>query len=134
MLKEFTEELDIQCLKAFPEMLEEYEREALENASSDGRYIFFEDYFNEFIEKHQANENILIRAAKFIEALARSNNNEVKNLVEVGILSGLVSREVHGIAKFLGAHSKQLLGKATSHTRVDRNVWWLDRKTVTKLG
>jgi len=134
MVDELTEELDNQCLKAFPEMLEEYEREALKNASSIGRYIFFEDYFNEFVEKHQGSEIMLIRAAKFIESLARSHNENVKNLVEIGILSGLVNRQVDGIAKFLGSQSKELLGQATRHTKIDRHVWWLDKDTVTKLG
>ena len=127
MFENFTKELDEACLASFPEMLQEHSRAELLEASETGRYIFFEDYFNAFIQKHKTNETILKRVAPFIENLAQSEHDEIRNLVEIGILSGLVSRDVTTIAKYLGPRSKHLLGKASSHTNIDRDAWRLKR-------
>lgn len=127
MFENFTKELDEACLASFPEILQEYSRAELLEASETGRYIFFEDYFNAFIQKHKTNETILKRIAPFIENLAQSEHDEIRNLVEIGILSGLVSRDVTTIAKYLGPRSKYLLGKASSQTNIDRDAWRLKR-------
>lgn len=118
-------ELDKHCLELFPEMLEVYGIEALENASDIGRYIFFESFFNEFLEKNKRDLKVLKKAAMFIERLALSDDQDVINLTEIGILEGLVSRDVHAIAIYLGANSKKLLIDATCRTKIDRKLWQL---------
>lgn len=118
---------DKSCLDAFPEMMQSYGRKPLENASRIGSYIFFEDYFNEFIEKNKNNGKILLRAADYIEGLAQSENSDIQNLVEIGILEGLVNRDVSEIAKLLKPNSKKLLKQATSRTKIDAALWRLNR-------
>jgi len=118
-------ELDKYCLELFPEMLEIYSLDVLEEASDIGRYIFFESYFNEFLEKNKANSRILQKAANFIEQLAQSEDQDVINLTEIGILEGLVNRGVNGIANYLKPHSKKLLNDATSRTKIDKEIWKL---------
>ena len=121
-------QFDADCLKAFPEMLETYSEATLLNAIEIGSYIFFEDFFNAFIELHKSDISLLKRAGVFIENMARSQNDQIHNLVEIGILSGLVNREVTEIATFLGPKSRSLLNKANHHTKIDRKAWRLGRQ------
>ncbi|MGB0906008.1 MAG: DUF7674 family protein [Maricaulaceae bacterium] len=116
--------IDENCVALFPEMLALYGQKLLSEASKIGSYIFFEDYFNEFIEKHKDDDLLLSRAAAYIESMAKSDDVNVQNLTEIGVLSGLVNREVYGMAKYLKPYSKKLLNKASSHTKVDRNIWF----------
>jgi hypothetical protein len=112
-----------QCLNAFPELEEYYSREKLLEATSSGNYVFFEDYFNEFVENYGNNKYFFQRVGVFIEGMAANPNADVRNLVEIGLLEGLVNRRVYTVASFLGKHSKKLLMNASQRTKFDEKVW-----------
>jgi len=120
------QEIDKQCLDAFPELLELYGIGTLKEASGVGSYIFFEDYFNAFVEDHKNNDDILRRVADYIECNAQIDNFDLQNLMTIGVLEGLVNREVHGIAKYLKPQSKKLLKQAEHRTKIYRHIWRLD--------
>lgn len=126
----FMKQVDKNCLEAFPEMIELYGNKILKEASDIGSYTFFEDYFNEFVEKYKCNDHMLSRVAKYIESIAQIDSQDIQDLTEIGILEGLVNREVYGIAKYLKPHSKKLLNQASSRINIDRRVWYLDRYRI----
>lgn len=125
-------ELTENCLDNFPEMLDLFQLEDLKEASEIRAYIFFEDYFNAFLEENKIYGPLLARAASYIEKLAHSEDRDLQNLTEIGILEGLINRDVSGIAKYLGPHSKELLEQATVRTRIDRETWHLRRPKKSK--
>ena len=111
------------CLKAFPEILDHYSENELADSASLGAYIFFEDYFNEFVSAHRNSEVFFRRVAVFIEDMAGSTDNDLRNLAEIGILEGMVNRKVIGISKFLGPNSKHLIREASDRTKIDPKIW-----------
>jgi len=54
---------DMDCVKAFPELLQQFTEDELRSASAIGTYIFHEDYFAEFITRWSSNEAMLRRIA-----------------------------------------------------------------------
>ncbi|MDO6590696.1 hypothetical protein DS901_05435 [Loktanella sp. D2R18] len=119
---ELSEEIS-QCLGAFPEIEEFYSREEFLAATSFGNYVFFEDYFTEFVEEYGKSEYFFQRVGMFIETMATSKNVDTRNLAEIGVLEGLVNRRVDGVAAFLGQHSNKLLMNAFQRTKFDKEVW-----------
>ncbi len=112
-----------ECLRKFPEISDHFSDEELRGATALGNYIFFEDYFNEFVAVHGRSEHFFQRVAAFVEKLAGSTDPEVQALAEIGLLEGLVNRQVLGVADHLGEHARRLLKDASRRTRFDEKIW-----------
>lgn len=116
-------EIDAKCLRDFPELQDYYQQEKLLAAGDAGLYIFFEDYFNAFVQLHGKSEYFFQRVGAFVEEFAASPHAEVINLTQIGILEGLVNRNVIGLAPFIGPRSRKLLLDASHRTKVDVDIW-----------
>lgn len=100
MKKEKTEKPTIKYHEAveeleqrFPEI--EYPLDFEENYR-DLAYIVYEDIFNKFIIKmfREDNEELLLRIFDYMEEMASSDDIEVRNLLQVGILEELWSERL----------------------------------------
>jgi hypothetical protein len=119
---------DVGCMNAFPELLQQFAEAELRSASSIGTYIFHEDYFAQFIERWASDEAMLRRIANYVESLASSEDQEQRNLAEIGILERLVSKEDHRIAPFLGPAAAASVDRVLRHFSVDPQPWRRARK------
>jgi len=119
---------DAHCLSVFPELLEQFSESELRSASVLGTYIFHEDYFAKFIASRSSNEVMLRRFSDYIEYLASNEDYSLRDLAEVGILEGLVSKQDHRVAPFLGPASSELVARVLSHFDVDPKPWLNVRK------
>lgn len=120
--------VDAHCLSIFPELLGQFSEDELRSASLIGSYIFHEDYFMKFVESGASNEIILRRIAGYIEYLASHRHQYQRDLVEVGILESLVSKEDHRIAPFLGPAGTAAVTRVLPNFAVDPNPWLNARK------
>jgi hypothetical protein len=114
---------DEHCLSLFPELLQLFSEDDLRAASTTGTYIFHEDYFARFIENQARDELMLRRIAKYVELLASSHDVSLRNLAAVGILEGLVSKQNHSIAPYIGPATGELLAEVLPRFAVDPNPW-----------
>ncbi len=114
---------DAHCLSLFPELLQQFSEDELRRASATGTYIFHEDYFARFIENQARNELMLRRIAKYVEQLASSHDVSLQNLAEIGILEGVVSKNDHSLAPYVGPASAELLARVLLHFDVDPKLW-----------
>ena len=119
---------DMDCVKAFPELLQQFTEDELRSASAIGTYIFHEDYFAEFITRWSSNEAMLRRIADYVESLASSDDEEQRNLAEIGILESLISKKDHRIVPFLGPAGVALVDRVLLHFDVDPKPWLKARK------
>jgi hypothetical protein len=121
---------DMACMEAFPELLQQFAEDELRAASAIGTYIFHEDYFAEFISRWSSNEVMLRRIADYVEFLASSEDKERRNLAEIGILEGLISKQDHRIAPFLGTAGAALVDRVLPNFGVDPKPWRDARKRL----
>lgn len=64
-------EIDAECMRRFPEMVDHFSRESLDKASAIGSYIFFEDYFNAFVVYHGKDAIIFKGLGRLLKAWPR---------------------------------------------------------------
>ncbi len=119
---------DRYCLDLFPELLELYGIDALEQASSLGSYVFHEDFFNEFLIKRSDSDDIMFRGAKYIAYLFADENTYLNDLAQIGILEGLINCKFSRIAPFLErtvprSTYKMVVMEARTRIRFDIAEW-----------
>ncbi len=114
--------VDLHCLELFPEMKEQFQALDLERASDEGSYIFHEDYFLRFALDQNENK-MLKRIADYIEELACSENKQIRNLAQIGVLEGMINSNFTKIAKHLGQNSKSMVGLAEKRLMFKKSDW-----------
>lgn len=115
--------IDSYCLTEFPELLEIFSREELEEASSLGSYIFHEDYLNRVIVMNRSSASFLKRVADYIEYLASSKNKEMNYLAQIGIVEALINEKIIEAAEFFGESTKLLLFECKKTTKFQMSDW-----------
>ena len=114
------------CLALFPEIADDYSVEEIKSVIN-LTYPFHEDLFCSSVRKRRFDREYLLRAADYIESLARSANINFVNLAEIGVLGSMVSYGPTEIASYLHPACKKLLLSMQEHTRVDEKIWKVDR-------
>lgn len=106
----------------FPELLSGASKDELEAASQFGSYVFHEDHFLKLINSTD-DEDLLARAARYLEYLCANENPYLRDLGSVALLEGLVSSGSSKISRFLGTRSRDQLAKVLQHFDVDKAAW-----------
>ncbi|PHQ93356.1 MAG: hypothetical protein COB40_14420 [Marinosulfonomonas sp.] len=115
--------VDKYCSDCFPELVEIFGLDALEEASGFGSYIFHEDYFVKWMKGAVLTPSIIERITKYMEYLAESPNSHLNDLAHVGLLESVVDVDLVELAPYMGAETKKLLVKVCSTMHLDPDIW-----------
>lgn len=126
-------------LQRFPKLLPIYERlvDRYKNINEiPGAHVVYGDLFFNYLIGVLRCEGVeskeLKNVVRFIEELAASEDQEVKNLVEVSILERLVDEKTDAIIPFLGPHCAKLVQSISERLQLDERTWGRFARSIDK--
>lgn len=114
---------DAYCLDLFPELKRRWPSKELLEASDVGSYIFHEDFFLKWMCSEERSSSEMKRICEYLEYLANSPNPHLNDLLEIGILRGVISNHAKRISAFFGPSTRTIFKEAIQETKSNINEW-----------